>query len=98
VVVSDLSMPGMSGVDLARELLRIRLGVPILITSGYIRPADNEEVRSLGLPDLILKPDTVEQMGEILHKLFEKTEAGKTAGKASEVRNVPRRKGASLNG
>ena len=72
-VVTDLSMPGMSGIDIARELLQIRPGIPILVASGYIRPADNEEVRSLGLPDLILKPDTVEQMGEILHRVLDKS-------------------------
>jgi PAS domain S-box-containing protein len=72
VVVSDLSMPGMSGVDLARELLQVRPGIPILIASGYIRPVDNEEVRSLGLPDLLLKPDTIEELGQILHNIFAK--------------------------
>ncbi len=70
VVVCDLSMPGMSGIDLARALLQIRPGIPILMASGYIRAADNEQVRSLGLPDLILKPDTIEEMGNILHQLF----------------------------
>jgi len=44
---------------------------------------DNAEVRTLGLPDLILKPDTVEQMGEILHVLFEKTEARTVRRKAA---------------
>jgi len=98
VVVSDLSMPGMSGIDLAREILRIRPGIPILLASGFIGPADNEEVRSLGLPDLILKPDTVEQMGDILHKLFEKPERPEAAEKAAETHNVSRRKAASVNG
>jgi len=83
VVVSDLSMPGMTGIDLAREILQIRPGMPVLIASGYIRPVDNAEVRTLGLPDLILKPDTVEQMGEILHVLFEKTEARTVRRKAA---------------
>jgi len=62
----------MSGVDLARELLQIRPGIPILVASGYIRPAVNEEVRSLGLPDLLLKPDTIEELGQILHNIFAK--------------------------
>ncbi len=71
VVVSDLSMPRISGIDLARNILKVRPDIPILIASGYIRPADNQELRNAGLPDLILKPDTVEQLGEILHNLFE---------------------------
>ena len=74
VVVSDLSMPAMSGVDLARELLQIRPGMPILIASGYFGPADNEKARSLGLPDLLLKPDTIEKLGQALHRVIGRCE------------------------
>jgi CheY-like chemotaxis protein len=70
VVVSDLSMPAMSGVDLARELLQIRPGMPILIASGYFGAADNERARSLGLPDLLLKPDTIEKLSQALHRVI----------------------------
>lgn len=73
VVVSDLSMPQMSGIDLAREILQTRPGMPILIASGYIRPEDNEGVRSLGLPDLLLKPDTIEELSRSLHNIFAKS-------------------------
>jgi PAS domain S-box-containing protein len=72
VVVSDLSMPQMSGIDLAREILQTRPGMPILIASGCIRPEDNEEVLSLGLPDLLLKPDTIEDLSRSLHNIFAK--------------------------
>jgi PAS domain S-box-containing protein len=71
-VLSDLAMPGMSGTELARELLQIRPDIPILISTGYIRPGDNEQVRSLGLPDLILKPDTIDELGRMLQNVFEK--------------------------
>jgi len=45
-----------------------------LIATGHILSDDNEKVRSLGLYDLILKPDTVDELGQILHKLFKKPE------------------------
>jgi CheY-like chemotaxis protein len=80
VVVSDLSMPEMSGVDLARELLQIRPGMPILIASGYFGPADNEKVRSLGLPDLLLKPDTIEKLGQTLHNVMTKRKPTESDG------------------
>jgi PAS domain S-box-containing protein len=98
VVVSDLSMPGMSGLDLAREILQIRPGMPMLIASGYIRPEDNEQVRSLGLPDLILKPDTVEQLGKTLHKLFEKREQSESVDQSPEGHTALCRRAASPNG
>jgi PAS domain S-box-containing protein len=90
VVVADLSMPQMSGIDLARELLQTRPGIPILIASGYIRPEDNEAVRGLGLPDLLLKPDTIEQLSHILHNIFAMSKPstdGEPSGTDSGIRH-----------
>lgn len=80
IVLSDLSMPQMSGVELARALLQIRPGMPILIASGYLNPADNEEVRTLGLPDILLKPNTVEELGQIIHSVFANCKSSAPAG------------------
>ena len=65
-VITDLSMPGMSGMEFARQLLQIRPGTPIIITSGYIRSQDNVAVRKLGLADIRLKPDTVQELAKTL--------------------------------
>jgi CheY-like chemotaxis protein len=69
-VVSDLSMPGMCGIELAQELLKIRPDIPILMTSGDVRQEDADSVRSLDLPDLVLKPCTVGELGKLLHNLL----------------------------
>jgi PAS domain S-box-containing protein len=69
-VVSDLSMPGMSGIEFARELKAIRPDLPIVMTSGYIRDEDIGAVRSLGISDLVLKPNTVEELGAVLHRVL----------------------------
>lgn len=66
LVVSDLSMPGMSGFDLAQAMLAIRENLPIVITSGYFRPQDYEMARQIGVRELILKPNTIEALGELL--------------------------------
>jgi nitrogen-specific signal transduction histidine kinase/CheY-like chemotaxis protein len=70
VVVTDLSMPGMSGFNLARALLQLRPDVPIVLTTGYVRPEDKETARNSGIRELILKPNTVEELGRALDKLF----------------------------
>ena len=70
VVVTDMSMPGMSGFNLARALLAIRADIPVLMTSGYVRAQDRETAQKLGVRDLILKPNTVEELGYALEKLF----------------------------
>jgi CheY-like chemotaxis protein len=69
-VVTDLSMPGMSGVELARQILQIRPDVPIVMTSGYIRPEDELEAQRVGVRELLLKPDTVDDLAAALQRVF----------------------------
>jgi PAS domain S-box-containing protein len=71
-VVSDLSMPGMTGPELARAILAIRPNIPIVLTSGYIRDEDMQVVRQLKIRDLVLKPNTVEDLGATLHRVLAK--------------------------
>ncbi len=70
VVVSDLSMPGMSGFDFAREVLAIRPDVPVVVTSGYIRPEDEECGRRIGVRAVIEKPNTMQEYAAILDTLL----------------------------
>jgi PAS domain S-box-containing protein len=69
-VITDLSMPGMSGAELARAILAIRPDVPVVMTSGYIRPEDELEARQIGVREVILKPDTIEELAKALHRVF----------------------------
>lgn len=70
VLVTDLAMPGMSGFELATELRKIRPNLPVVITSGYVRPEDTETANRLGIEHLILKPDTVAELGTTLRQIF----------------------------
>ena len=65
-VVTDLSMPEMSGLDLAGKILAIRPGIPVIITSGYVRAGEREAAIAAGARDMILKPDTVQEFARVL--------------------------------
>jgi len=69
-VVTDLSMPGMSGFDCARELLATRPELPILMTSGYIRPEDEVQAREIGIRSVCNKPDALNELGNILAQIL----------------------------
>ena len=56
IVLTDLTMPGLTGIDVAREVLRIAPGKPVLLMSGYSSSWTAESVRTLGVIDLIAKP------------------------------------------
>ena len=69
-VVTDLSMPGLPGHDLARQVREIRPDIPLVLTSGYVHPDDAPAVQRLGVVDVILKPNIVADLGPTLHRLL----------------------------
>jgi CheY-like chemotaxis protein len=73
VVVTDLSMPGMSGMELARQLLGLRPELPILLVSGQFRPEDSAEALRIGIRHTIPKSEALEQIPACLSALFRPT-------------------------
>jgi PAS domain S-box-containing protein len=69
-LVTDLSMPGLTGTELARCVRELRPGLPIVLTSGYLRPEDAEAVRRVGDVDVIPKPNLIADLGPTLHRLL----------------------------
>jgi two-component system NtrC family sensor kinase len=65
VVFSDVVMPGMTGIDLAREVRR-RFDLPIVLTSGYSQALSQNG--SSGF-ELLQKPYSIEQLSRVLHKV-----------------------------
>jgi len=62
LVITDLNMPGRSGLELAREVLGWNPHLPVAITSGYITDALHDQAGELGVREVIYKPNTVDEM------------------------------------
>ena len=80
LIITDLNMPGMSGLDVARQLLSIDPDAAIVLASGYLRPAEVEYARSLGIREIILKPNTVEELGPVVTRLLSSRRSASAAG------------------
>ena len=65
LIVMDLSMPVMNGIEAARALRRLMPGVPIILFSEYSSAFSKEEARSAGVSALISK---AEHMSVLLGK------------------------------
>lgn len=70
LVVTDLSMPGIMGTDLATEVLAIRPELPVILTTGYTSRLDADSVRELGIRALLMKPFSFRTLGEIAHRVL----------------------------
>ena len=68
LVVTDLNMPGMSGLELARRMLEINPSARIVLTSGHTGDLDMEQCSHLGFRGLLTKPFPLRMLAEIISK------------------------------
>ena len=61
-VISDLTMPGMTGVELALRLKAIRPGVPFLLASGYLHAEAHAGAQESGVTHFVRKPFDLDEL------------------------------------
>jgi len=66
LVITDLTMPGITGVEFARRLLEIRSDIRIIVTTGYNATLTLERMRQLGIHELIMKPLSMHSLATTL--------------------------------
>jgi len=65
-VITDQTMPGMTGFDLARRMLQIRPDLPIILCTGYSNLVDEEQAKMIGIKGFIMKPMSKKDIGTLL--------------------------------
>jgi PAS domain S-box-containing protein len=73
LVVSDYNMPGMSGLDVAREVRTIRADLPMAVASGFIDEELRTQAGGAGVRELIFKADAVEDLCDAFVRLTQVT-------------------------
>ena len=63
LLVTDFSMPGLSGLQLAQAVHQIRPEMPILMATGFIEDIPLEDIAAVGVRATIRKPLTKRELG-----------------------------------
>ena len=71
LVVTDLSMPDMTGEKLAREILNVRPGMPVIMCSGFDETARREKAGELGVRAFVPKPLTFESLARAVREALD---------------------------
>ncbi|MEN8256911.1 MAG: PAS domain S-box protein [Thermodesulfobacteriota bacterium] len=74
VIITDQTMPGMTGSDLARLMLQVRPDIPIILCTGYSNLIDEETAKSFGIKEFALKPLTTGLISSLLRKVLNRPE------------------------
>jgi PAS domain S-box-containing protein len=71
LVITDHSMPGMTGFDLARRMLQIRPRMPIILCTGYSNLISEEQAILFGIKGFALKPLSKDSLAALIRKVID---------------------------
>jgi len=71
VVITDQTMPGMTGTELAQQMLQIRQDIPIILCTGYSSLINQEMAKVYGIKEFAMKPLAMKDIAILLRKVIE---------------------------
>jgi len=70
-VLTDQTMPGMTGLDLAQRMLKIRPDLPIILCTGYSNLVNEAQAKACGIKGFAMKPLTKKETATLLREVLD---------------------------
>ncbi len=71
LIISDMTMPEMTGEELSQKILNIRPDIPIILCTGYSHHIDKEKALKLGIREYLMKPVMKRKLAETIRKVLD---------------------------
>jgi len=71
LVLTDQTMPKMTGADLAQEMLKIRPDLPIILCTGFSEQISVEKALAMGIRRFVMKPLVISQAAKIIRSVLD---------------------------
>jgi PAS domain S-box-containing protein len=71
LVITDLTMPSMTGIELASKILSIRPDIPVILSTGFSPVILLEEVKAMGIRELIMKPMVIHELAQAVRRTLD---------------------------
>ncbi len=73
LLITDQTMPQMTGLELSREVTAVRPGLPVILCTGFSRDIDADNAVSLGISGFAMKPVTLREIAHLIRKILDGT-------------------------
>ncbi|WP_372680387.1 response regulator [Desulfosarcina sp.] len=70
LLITDMTMPGMTGTGLAKAVKAVRKNLPIILCTGFNEQISQENAQSLGIQSLIMKPVGMQKLAETIRSVL----------------------------
>jgi ABC-type amino acid transport substrate-binding protein/signal transduction histidine kinase/ActR/RegA family two-component response regulator len=71
LVVTDMTMPNLTGVELARQLIDLRADIPIILCSGFNETIDAAGAKAVGVREYLMKPVDMKELANVVRKVLD---------------------------
>ncbi len=71
LVVTDMTMPEMTGDKLARKLIAIRKDIPVVLCTGFSSGVTEEKAKKMGIRGFLMKPIILSDIAKLVRKLLD---------------------------
>jgi PAS domain S-box-containing protein len=71
LLITDMTMPHLTGLDLVRELHRYHPSLPVVLCTGFSEKIDPEKIESLGIQGFLTKPVVMKELAELVRKVLD---------------------------
>jgi PAS domain S-box-containing protein len=72
LVITDMTMPKMTGDELSRKILAVKPDIPIIICTGYSQQISPDKAREIGIRELLYKPIEIRELASAIRRVLEK--------------------------
>jgi CheY-like chemotaxis protein len=71
LVVTDMTMPGLTGVDLARNVTALRPDIPVILCTGHSDLIKGQRPEDLGVGEIVKKPYQMSDIARVIRRFFD---------------------------
>jgi len=71
LVITDMTMPNISGDELSRELMSIRPDIPIILCTGFSEKMDEKKAMHMGIRAFVMKPIVMRQLADTIRQVLD---------------------------
>ena len=75
LIITDQTLPGLTGKEMAKTMLHIRPDVPVVLCTGYSDTVSKDEAKEIGIREFLLKPISIREMPKIVRRVLDAKES-----------------------
>ncbi|MCP4120106.1 MAG: response regulator [Desulfobacteraceae bacterium] len=84
LILTDMTMPGLTGEELAIRAMEIRPGMPVILCTGFSKTMTPDKAEALGIREFLKKPVTQAELTATIRRVLDQEEADSTSRLAVE--------------